>query len=224
VHSATTILCDFDGTVTVDDLTDAVLSKLADPSWLEVEAEWKAGRIDSATCMARQVRLLRGGWEDIAAIADEATVTPGFQRFAAWCAARGINLVIASDGLDFCIARVLARLGLRGLPVRANRLVRDASGRWDLETPHAKAGCGAGHCKCSGFPQGRPVFVIGDGRSDMCAAEAAGFVFAKGALLRHCLERGIPHQPFLSFEDVIRGLERFEARGPAGRELTREIA
>ncbi len=224
MQKAPTILCDFDGTIAVDDLTDAVLSRLADPSWLDIEEMWTSGRIDSATCMARQVALLAGSWDDVAAIADEAVVTPGFERFARWCGARGATLVIASDGLDFCIRRVLARLGLGTLTVRANRLLRDPDGQWRLETPHARPGCGAGHCKCSGLPSTGPVIVVGDGRSDMCVADGADFVFAKHSLLRHCRDRGIPHHPFMSFEDVIRGLERLEDRGLPADGKTREFA
>jgi len=41
------ISCDFDGTITCADTVDAILEHFAMPAWLDVEAEWKAGKIGS---------------------------------------------------------------------------------------------------------------------------------------------------------------------------------
>ncbi|MFV3015480.1 2,3-diketo-5-methylthio-1-phosphopentane phosphatase, partial [Pseudomonas sp. KHB2.9] len=44
--------------------------------------------------------------------------------------------------------------------------------------------------------------VIGDGKSDMCVASTADFVFAKGSLARYCEANNIPHARFDTFAEV----------------------
>ncbi len=51
------VFCDFDGTITLIDATDAVLEEFALPAWREWEARWVAGEISSRTCLTRQVEL-----------------------------------------------------------------------------------------------------------------------------------------------------------------------
>src|SRR5580765_7417688 len=53
-----TILCDFDGTIALDDTTDTLLERFARPGWQVLEADWRQGRIGSHDCMAGQVALL----------------------------------------------------------------------------------------------------------------------------------------------------------------------
>jgi hypothetical protein len=53
-----TILCDFDGTISVEDITDALLVRFAKPGWEDIEQAWKRGEIGSRECMARQIALL----------------------------------------------------------------------------------------------------------------------------------------------------------------------
>ena len=57
------VFIDFDGTLAPGDPTDTLLAKFADPSWLDLEAEFKAGRMTSRECMARQFGLLRASPE-----------------------------------------------------------------------------------------------------------------------------------------------------------------
>ena len=53
-----TVLCDFDGTLALEDVTDSLLLRFGRPGWEALEADWLAGRIGSRECMARQVALL----------------------------------------------------------------------------------------------------------------------------------------------------------------------
>ena len=59
------IFVDFDGTISLEDTTDVVLERFADPSWQKVEAEWLAGHIGSRECMKRQVELMRATPEEL---------------------------------------------------------------------------------------------------------------------------------------------------------------
>jgi 2-hydroxy-3-keto-5-methylthiopentenyl-1-phosphate phosphatase len=55
---------------------------------------------------------------------------------------------------------------------------------------------------------GRPLAYVGDGHSDLCAAEIADVRFARHSLARHLAAKGLPFTPFEDFHDVREGLVR----------------
>ena len=201
------VFCDFDGTISVVDTTDLVLSRLAASQWEALEADWLAGRIDAAACMRGQIALIGGSDADLDAVLDEVELDPGFPAFAAWCADHAIPLTIVSDGVDRFIRRLLARHGLEDLPIVSNRLAGTAGAR-RLGQPHKRQGCaaGAGVCKCEAaagrLKSPQMLVYIGDGRSDFCVSRRADVLFAKGALADYAAGRGEAHHAFETFHDI----------------------
>ena len=203
------ILCDFDGTIAIEDATDALLERYAHPDWLKLERDWREGRIGSAECMAGQVALLSASREEIDAHLSTLRIDPAFPAFVETVHAAGLTLRVISDGLDYAIKSILRRYGLAHLPVQANHLVQTGPRSWKLETPFADAHCrvNSGHCKCASAVRAhnkhRRVLLIGDGASDFCAATEADFVFAKHRLIEHCRHADIPHVSIVGFADAI---------------------
>ncbi len=199
------VLVDFDGTIATVDTTDRLLERFAEPTWQDVEDDWKAGRIGSRECMVRQIALLRATPAQLDGFVAEIDIDPAFPAFVALCRSRGLGITVVSDGLDRTVGAVLERHGLE-LPYRANRLEWLGGDRWRLLFPHGRADCRslAGNCKCqfAVAPPGTVRVVVGDGRSDFCVAEEAELVLAKSALLRHATESGLPHFPFQSFAEA----------------------
>jgi 2-hydroxy-3-keto-5-methylthiopentenyl-1-phosphate phosphatase len=207
VKSNWTILCDFDGTVSLEDVTDTLLAKLGRSGWEELEAQWRSGSIGSRECMAGQVSLLGGEVSELDAVIDGIGIDPGFPAFVKLARALGVTVVILSDGLDYAIKRILAAHGIDSpLQVVANHLLRTPAEAWQLAFPHAKVDCRSGNCKCACAKrqqwQGRSTLVIGDGRSDVCVANRADFVFAKDRLLEHCRDSSIPHRAITGFMEA----------------------
>jgi 2,3-diketo-5-methylthio-1-phosphopentane phosphatase len=207
------IYCDFDGTVSVQDATDFVLSRLADPEWQGIEQLWQAGEIGSAECMRRQISLIRATPEQLDQVLDEVEIDPFFASFADFCAAHTVPVTIVSDGVGYFIKRILRKRGLDHLPVIANRLVvsaRNGQPSYGLLSPHAEQTCmtAAGVCKCHwlGAHEQQRIY-IGDGRSDFCVSDKLELVFAKDELAQHCLKRGIPFYAYRDFSDVTAGLK-----------------
>ena len=196
------VSCDFDGTITCEDMVQAMLARFADPAWREVEAEWEAGLIGARECLARQTDMLRVEEAELASWVDEQPVDPDVGGFLSDCARRGHEVRIVSDGYDWVIARVLARLELSHLPVFANRLRPSPGRRWSLEFPYARATCPSGACKCKVLGADAPRLHVGDGRSDFCVADVCERVFAKGALLAARRARGLPSVAFDTFADL----------------------
>ncbi len=199
------VLVDFDGTIVPGDVTDHIMASFAGPQWLELEAEFQAGRLGARACMSAQVDLLRASPADIARAVNEKDVDPDFVPFVNKCRSRGIAVTIVSDGYDVAIKTMLQRTGL-DLPFTSNQLTWLGGDRWRLDFPNRSASCRteAGNCKCRQLavvPQ-RTV-VIGDGRSDFCVASRADFVLSKARLTEHCKAKGIRHWPVSGFGEVL---------------------
>lgn len=233
------IACDFDGTIATKDVTDWILDRFALPAWQEIELEWKAGRIGSRECMARQVDLIHADIADLDAHIDAVEIDPAFPSFADFCRRNHVPLTVVSDGIDHAITRVLRRHGLGDLPVVANHLEILPGGRYRLTSPHARGTChtASGTCKCATMETARDAapkaplsLLIGDGASDFCGAASADLVFAKDKLLAHAEHRGLPHVAFRDFAEARRLLaallkapERFVAGRGADTRVT-EVA
>lgn len=223
------IFCDFDGTITRVDVTDVILSRLADAAWREIERDWKAGKIGSRECLERQLALVMTTPEELNEIADSAPLDPGFAEFAPFIRRNRVPFVVTSDGLDCVIRRVLARSGIHLAPRNGihfySASARLANGRLAVSFPHAPASCthGCGTCKPHIIEERRgkhwPVIYIGDGLSDRHAVKCADFVYARQPLLEICRQEHIPCSPFHDFSDIARGLLRWlggEAKAEKG--------
>lgn len=214
----TEVYCDFDGTITSLDATDAVLEAFALPAWQEWEARWVKGDITSQECLARQIELIQADRDTLIAFAANLPIDEGFLTLNRRCAEQGVPLTIVSDGIDLLVEAVLRRHGLLHIPVFSNHLRWDANGRPTLSFPFAEKTCesGAGTCKCS---LTRPTpsrlssqVYIGDGRSDQCVSGKMQTVFAKGSLRNWCERTGIPCIPFETLAEVADRLFPQEAR------------
>ncbi|MEP6939044.1 MAG: MtnX-like HAD-IB family phosphatase [Rudaea sp.] len=209
-----TLLCDFDGTISVEDTTDTLLERFGRPGWEVLETEWREGRIGSRDCMAGQVGLMEMDRAELDRHLDEREIDPAFAAFVRTAQAQGMHVEVLSDGLDYAIRSILARNMLDHLPVTANRLEPVGANGWRLAFPNASASClaASGTCKCaratrfqdaSSPSRRRRVLMIGDGASDFCVAGAADFVFAKDKLIDYCRANSIPHAPIAGFADAL---------------------
>jgi len=193
---------DFDGTVTLKDTTDLILERFADAAWRAVEEEWVAGRIGSRECLARQIDLVRVRPAMLDKLARDVAFDPDFPAFVTLCQEHGVPVTVVSDGLDRVASAILARAGV-DIPLVANHLEWLGSDRWRLAFPHAQRDCrsAAGNCKCLTLVETPDTvsILIGDGRSDICAAESADLVLAKGTLAEHCRAVGLPFVSFTNF-------------------------
>lgn len=201
------VVCDFDGTISLADTTDALLERFADPAWHAIEDRWVAGEIGSAECMQQQVALLDVCQEELDNWLDTVKIDPYFKAFVQLCEAHAIPLEIASDGIDYAIHRILRAHGLGHIPVVANRLTVTGPRSYALSAPGPRCITGAGVCKCVIIDQVRArgtqhVLYVGDGRSDFCVSEKVDLVAAKASLLTHCEQLDLPHKAFDHFADV----------------------
>ncbi|OLC80517.1 MAG: hypothetical protein AUI96_03945 [Nitrospirae bacterium 13_1_40CM_3_62_11] len=206
--TVTEVYCDFDGTITCIDATDAVLEAFALPAWREWEQRWVRGEITSQQCLSRQVELIQADRETLVQFVTDIPIDEGILALDRRCAEQGVPLTIVSDGFDLIVEAVLRQHGLLHLPVFSNHLRWDEQGLPVLSFPFAAQGCesGAGTCKClltcPSDPASARLVYIGDGRSDQCVSSKIQTVFAKGTLREWCELRAIAYEPFETLNEV----------------------
>jgi 2-hydroxy-3-keto-5-methylthiopentenyl-1-phosphate phosphatase len=211
------VFCDFDGTVTQEDVTDRILEELADPGWRQLEAAWVQGMIGSRECLERQMALVRSSSKQLNTLIDSIALDPCFSSFYEFTEQAAIPFYILSDGFDYVIKRVLRRAGADGELRNGKHLFTSSmeieDNRARVSFPHDPRVCehGCATCKPSIIRRlrrnHRPVIFIGDGLSDRFAVAESDLVFAKKQLLAHCRKHEIGCIPFETFAEVESTLE-----------------
>jgi 2,3-diketo-5-methylthio-1-phosphopentane phosphatase len=217
------VLVDFDGTIAHLDLSDEVMRRYADlDAWAPLEAAYLAGEIGSRTLLTRQAGILHGETEQIATMTEDEDLDPDFRPFVDELRARGALVEVVSDGFGFFVRPSLERLGLGDLPVYTSRTTFPP-GRVSIEFPDGHPACRVcGTCKRQRIlvhqAAGDYTVFIGDGFSDLYAANHADLVFAKDHLAAICADRGWPYRDWTTFADIRPVvLELLEAGVPAPR-------
>jgi 2-hydroxy-3-keto-5-methylthiopentenyl-1-phosphate phosphatase len=204
--------CDFDGTVTKEDVIDRILEEFADPLWTDIERSWIHGEIGSRDCLARQIRLIKARKHDLLDFVEAIEIDETFVEFARYCKTKAFEIVILSDGIDLFIHTILNRHGLNDIRVFSNSLGSTAEG-YEMVFPYFRDDCSSqsGICKCKimeGLASPSNInILIGDGRSDFCVAGKADLTFAKSALLDFCRSEKIPHIEQREFRDITEWLK-----------------
>lgn len=212
-------IIDFDGTLAKQDTVDALLERFAPAAWESVESEWLAGHITAVECMQQQIRMVKADRITLENFFRDIQLDPHFDAFQQYVS-QFATLAVVSDGLDHAIKVALQHNGLAHLPVHANHLHFLADGT-DISFPHLNPSCNAGNgvCKCAvaqsyAATSGRPIVLVGDGKSDACLAHQADVVFAKGSLITYCEQHQIPHYAFQTFADVLSVVKDWPINAP----------
>jgi 2-hydroxy-3-keto-5-methylthiopentenyl-1-phosphate phosphatase len=214
------VLCDFDGTITVRDVTTAVWNRYV-PDWrTRILPASEAGEIPP-------YELIRRGYAEVPAPPDEllemaraeGEIRAGFGDLVALCRRNAWPLLIVSNGLRFYIEALLPP----GVPVTAFEGTYDGRA-WRVRPPdEVTRAVGVGPAEDVDLKQhvldrlraerpGDQAAYIGDGRLDFPAARRSDIRFAVrgSALGRLCARAGLSFHEFDDFTAVARALEDAE--------------
>jgi 2-hydroxy-3-keto-5-methylthiopentenyl-1-phosphate phosphatase len=200
------LVIDFDGTVTEDDLLDTIALGFGDPAvYQEVEDGLDAGTMPLREVITREFRPVRAPLEEVVDwVLEHARIRRGFRELVQEMQEAGWQVHIVSSGFHELIEPVLERERV-DVELHANRVdARPDGWRVEWRYPDDCAECGES-CKRALLPAGYVVYV-GDGYSDRCAAGAADRVFATKGLAVYLADRGTPFEPFSDFHDVSEAL------------------
>lgn len=207
--STTTVLFDFDGTISRRDIGVVLLEEAGDPEWRRLDELYARGEIGSQECMERQLAMLTGTLPELLAIARSVPLDPAAGPLIRGLLGAGAEVMVASDGFGFYVEDRIAELEVE-VPVLTNAVC------WDdraMEFPNAAQQCPCSSCgTCKQAPlrdarhAGRTTVFVGDGISDRKAALLAEVLFATDRLASWCELNGVDHVPFDSLSDVARHL------------------
>lgn len=205
-----TIVVDFDGTITEDDMLIAIEEEFGEPEEVaRIDAAFDRGEISLKAEISGKFATLTAPLAEVVAwTVAHARVRAGFGQLVALANDRGWRVVVVSSGFEELIGPVLEREGV-DVEVRANR-VDTSSGNWRVIWTYGDAcdTCGES-CKRSLVRElagGDEVVYVGDGYSDRCAARASDRVFATKGLARFLESEGVPFTRFNDFRDVADAL------------------
>lgn len=207
----TLVQCDFDGTITTEDIGFQMLDTFARGDWRRLHAQYQAGRISVGRFNTRAFAMVRETKKTLDRFALEtAKARAGFKQLLECCRQKGFRFVIVSNGMTFYIRTILKSLGLGSIETfaanaRFNRGGIKASyiGPDGTELADGFKEAYSRHFLKSGYR----IIYVGNGASDALPARLADHIFATGQLLTHCQEANFKCTPFSDLNDVARGIE-----------------
>ncbi len=209
----TAVQIDFDGTVTLEDVSYLLLDTYADPSWRDILAEYSSGKIPVGTFNRRVFSLVKADRETMlkkVLSSDRVKIRDGFHEFIAFCKSRGFKVSIVSNGLEFYVRAILDNLGITGVKMYAAENEFYPGGvrvRYvGLDGQESEEGLKEAHVRHM-REQGFDIIYIGNGESDIFPARIADKVFATEDLLAKCREEGLSCTEFNTFFDIIDDLK-----------------
>jgi 2,3-diketo-5-methylthio-1-phosphopentane phosphatase len=209
--SQRTLVVDFDGTVTEQDLLDEIALTFGDEEvYREVDEGLDENRLTLHEVLRREFEPVRAPLPEVQRwVLENVRVRPGFREVVELARERGWRFVVVSSGFRELIEPVLEREGLADVELLSNSVEPDPSGwRVRFRTDEVCETCGE-PCKRStaaALADGTELVYVGDGYSDRCAAELADLVFARRGLAGYLAERGVPFEPFDDFHSIARSL------------------
>lgn len=213
------VQCDFDGTVTRNNLSVLLRERFACAGWQEVDRQYLAGGLTVEQSNSIQFGLIKEPRERLEQfVVAHIDIRPGFAGFVRYCQQETISLVIVSSGLDFYIEAVLAAIGMAHLKLHCAQAafsqhgigVRYVDPQGNLVDRDFKL-------RYLNWLQQRDnsVVYIGDGLSDLAVARQASSVLATGSLCWLLDAESIPYQPFDDFHDVAKQVRHLRHLGQA---------
>jgi len=206
------VQCDFDGTVTEEDISFLLLDAFAQGDWRQLLRQYREHRISVGEFNTRAFAMVKADKHRLLeALQGGAKVRAGFHELVTYCLEKGLRLVIVSNGLDFYIRAVLKGLGLADIEVYAAQASFHPEGmKVQYLGPDGKRlEDGFKEAYVESFLRlGYRVIYIGNGDSDVAPAKYAHHVFATGDLLAYSKENNLNCKPFEDFRDVVKDLEQ----------------
>ncbi|MCL2679308.1 MAG: MtnX-like HAD-IB family phosphatase [Dehalococcoidia bacterium] len=206
------IQCDFDGTVTVGDVSFLILDHYTGESWRRMLDDYMAGKISVNRFNAAVFSKVKAGRHELDEfVKKNAVMRPGFKELVETARRMDIRFVIVSNGMMFYIETLLKMLGLDGVEFTAAKanFKPDEIEAW-YEGPDGKTvEDGFKEAWTQHFlDQGYDIIYIGNGASDFPPAKRCSRIFGIESLEKACLEEGVACTAFDDLREIAAELEK----------------
>jgi len=207
----TLIQCDFDGTITENDVSYFLLDAFAQGDWRGLLQEYEEHRISVGKFNTGAFAMVKADRQTLLeAIKARVKIRAGFQELVSYCSTKGYRFVIVSNGLAFYIKAILKEVGLETIETYAARTSFSPEGmKVRYVGPDSKQlddGFKEVYIKLF-LQQGYRVVYAGNGDSDILPAKYAYRVFATSDLLAYCKKNNLECKPFTELNDIVKALE-----------------
>ena len=212
----TLVQCDFDGTITTEDVSFLLMDTFTDGNWREMLKEYQQDRISVGAFNTRAFAMIKEDKQtllDFISSSGRVKIRPGFPELLGYCSRKGLEFVIVSNGQDFYIDAILKNMGIRDIEFFAATSSFTPDGlAVDYIGPAGKVvmDCFKETYTELFLNKGYRVIYVGNGASDFPPAKLSHHVFATDDLLRRCEESDLDCLPFNDLNDVVRGLEQLQ--------------
>lgn len=214
------IVLDFDGTITKNDVGEAVVKTFAAPGWEKFELLWRQRKLSTQECVKSMWGSISESYENLLKFVSDFELNDGFHEFHKYIMDNKYKFLIASDGFDFYINHILKKNGYEDFEIYCNHI--EYNDGWKFDFPYSSKDCGlCGNCKKAIVDKlkddGFRVYYAGDGFSDRCGCTNADVIFAKRHLADHCDLKGIPYIKFDNYYEILNYLEDENERDTSNR-------
>jgi len=207
----TLVQCDFDGTITEEDMGYLLLDSFASEDWRRLLTEYRQGRMSVGYFNTKSFATVKADRQTLLKfVRSKVKIRAGFHELLAYCRRKGFRFVIVSNGLVFYIEAILRHVGIDNIDILAAQANFTPKG---IDTKYIGP---EGNQIQDGFKEaytrlflsrGYRIVYVGNGASDIPSAKQAHHIFARGELLTHCKQTNINSTPFVDLNDVVSGLE-----------------
>jgi len=207
----TLVQCDFDGTITEEDVSFILLDTFARKDWRRLLTEYREDRMSVGRFNTEAFATVKTDRQTLLKLVkSKVKIRAGFHELLAHCHRKGFRFVIVSNGLDFYIEAILRDIGVDNIEVLAAQTNFTSKG---IEARYIGP---EGNQIQDGFKEayvrlflgrGYRIVYVGNGISDVSSAKLAYHIFATGELLGYCKETNLNCTPFVDLNNVVRGLE-----------------
>jgi 2-hydroxy-3-keto-5-methylthiopentenyl-1-phosphate phosphatase len=214
------IFCDFDGTITKNDVWVNSLGKFIknQDRFLQLCKDFVDLKISSKHCINEELSLVEDFDFDIFnSYLDTEEIDEHFPNFLKYCEENNFEVIVLSEGLDYYINYILKNNDIK-LKLYSNKIICvNSEGNISIRAgfPFSDE-----NCNWCGVSKRNAVIsntnetdneisvFIGDGVSDGCASNYADIIFAKKNLASYCWKNNITYFEYSNFLDIENKLKK----------------
>jgi HAD superfamily phosphoserine phosphatase-like hydrolase len=203
------VVSDFDGTLTLEDVGDAILTEFGVFTAEDIERSYAPGQSVERWMKRGFARLGATRREIESFILREMRPRRGLRALSHFCAGRGVPFEIVSGGADIYAGPLLRAWGVKARS-SFGRTRRKERG-WDVEYADLDGSSlpAFKESRVRHYKElGRRVLFCGDAPSDLRAAGLADKVFAAGRLRALCRAKGIKFSPLRDLREAAAFIEK----------------
>ena len=143
-----TVFFDFDNTITTYDVIDDMLLWFSrDNRWINLEKQWKKGKIGSRECLRGQVEGIRITQKALEEYLSKIKIDPYFKKLIGLLDSQGVKIAVLSDNFDEVLNYVFRHHRIKRLKIYSNK-VELSKDKLRLSFPFANKHCLlCAHCK-----------------------------------------------------------------------------